>query len=503
MEQNLDVFNENIIKWYEFSNTNKIMQLGKNENITRYLEKIFEEVIVVEKVENININEEKFDYILIYGVEGYYDSIEKVSKFLKEDGKVLLIGRNPFGINNWGKYSIEEKDGVRKLENYYKHNCDISKIKEKIINSNLAKTNIYYAFPDYSQTELVINEKFNIQKSILEKYKPILKDDEIKVFDEIKVLKNIVENNSEMLEFFANSYFIEASKKEIDTDIRFVSYNNCRNEKYRLITLIRDNVVQKIPVNDFAKEHIKQMGETINDIKDCGIDVLDYEENGIIYSKLIKNEKTLDEVLGENYNNLNYVVEILNNIKEILLRNSVKYSENKENIDSKGQDDKLLENLNFMKKAFWDMIPKNCFYINNKFIFFDQEWKKEYLPVEFIIYRSVINSYDLVRKINVDELLEKLNILQYKEYFEKLDEDIRNEIINEKIYKEMYCKEIKAVDNLINENIMYKEYIQKLENEVIKDLQEDNRKKQEYIDLLEEKNRINEEKIKKIFFWKR
>lgn len=503
MKQSLDVFNENIIKWYEFSNTNKIMQLGKNENITRYLEKIFEEVIAIEKVEDININEEKFDYILIYGVEGYYDSIEIVSKFLKEEGKILLIGENPFGINNWGKYSLEEKDGVRKLECYYKRNWNINKIKKKIIESNLTETNMYYAFPSYSQAELIVNEKFNIQKTILEKYKPELKNNEIKIFDEIKVLKNIVKNAPEMLEFFANSYFIEASKKEIDTDIRFISYNNCRNEKYRLITLIRDEVVQKIPANDFAIEHIKQMEETIKDIKDCGINVLDYAENGIIYSKLIENEKTLDEMLGENYNNLNYVVEILNNIKEILLKDSVKYSENKENIDSKGQDDKLLENLHFMKRAFWDMIPKNCFYINNQFVFFDQEWKEEYLPVEFIIYRSVINSYDLVREINVDELLEKLDILQYKEYFEKIDEDIRKEVINEQIYKEMYCKEIKAVDNLINENIMYREYIQKLENEDIKDLRDDNRKKQEYIELLEEKNRINEEKIKKIFFWKR
>lgn len=501
MKQNLDVFNENIIKWYEFSNTNKIMQVGNNENITRYLEKIFTEVIVVEEVENIK--EDNFDYIIIYGVGENCDNISIISRFLKEDGKILLIGENSFGINNWGKYNIEEKSGVRKLENYYKQNCDINKIKKKLINNNFIETNIYYVFPNYSQAELIVNEKFSMQKSIFEKYKPILRDNEIKVFDEIKVLKNIVENNPEMLGFFANSYFIEASKKEIDTDIRFVSYNNCRNEKYRLITLIRDNVVQKIPANDFAVEHIQQMAETINDIKDCGIEVLDYEKNGIIYSKLIKNKKTLDEILGENYYNLNYVVEILKNMKNILLKNSFKYSEIKEDICLKRQDDKLLENLNFMKKAFWDMVPKNCFYINNKFVFFDQEWEKEYLPVEFIIYRSVINSYDLVRKINVDELLEKLDILQYKKYFEELDEDIRKEIIDEKIYKEMYCKEIRTVDNLINENIMYKEYIQKLEKEIIKDLQEDNRKKQEYIELLEEKNRINEEKIRKIFFWKR
>ena len=153
----------------------------------------------------------------------------------------------------------------------------------------------------------------------------------------------------------------------------------------------------------------------------------------------------------------------------------------------------ILQELNYMKKGYWDMITKNCFYINDEFIFFDQEWEKDYLPVEFILYRSIINSYDLVRKIDVDKLLEKLNILQYKAFFGEIDEKLREEIIDKQIHEAMYKKDnLKAIDNLINDNKSYlKElenkdcYIKKLEK-YVEDLKNDNSKKQEYIKILEE-----------------
>ena len=41
-----------------------------------------------------------------------------------------------------------------------------------------------------------------------------------------------------------------------------------------------------------------------------------YEENEKIYSTLIKEEKTLDEIISENSHNLNYIANILKEIKE-------------------------------------------------------------------------------------------------------------------------------------------------------------------------------------------
>jgi len=474
------------------------MLIGENEETEKYLKTITENLTVISRFEDIseNIEKDTFDYIVIYGKEKYDYVIATLTEYLSQDGKLIIAGNNSFGIKNWCRYNSQ-----REINSLITTN--IKQIKNELYNNNLNNTNIFYAFPNYQEAELIVNEKFNIQKNHIEKYNPDITEKEIKIFDEISTLKNIIKNQPEAIELFTNSFLIEASKQEIKTDIKYVSYNNCRNEKYRLITLIKDDVVQKMPANEAATEQIEQMQKTINNIKENGINLLDYEENGIIYSKLIKDQKTLDQYINENYNNLDNIVDILNKMRDVLLKSSIEYKECKDKIDTKGQDEKLLKDLHFMKNGYWDMIAKNCFYIDNQFIFFDQEWEKEYLPVEFLIYRSIINSYDLVRRIKVDDLLEKINLLQYKEYFEQIDKELREEVINEELYKEMYCKEIKGIDNFINENILYEQYIKALQKNIIEPLQEDNRKKQEYILALEQKNKEYEEKLRKKFFWKR
>lgn len=499
----LGIFNSNIIKWYPFKNDKSIIQIGVNEYITKELEKRLKDVKVIGSIENLSFDI-KYDYILIYGYENYSNVIEKLARLLNESGKILIIGNNKTGIDNWSKYCLNDNNGVQMLENHNMKTRNAMYIKENLKKYDF-NTNEFYVFPNYQESEVVINEKFKIEKAHLEKYNPDIQENEIKVFDEIKVLKTIVSINSELLDFFANSYFIEASKEEIKTDVKYVSFNNCRKEKYRLMTIIKEDVVEKVAVNEKSEEHIENMIKIIHNIKENGIDILDYEQNGRIYSKLIKDEKTLDRILFDKRDNLDEVVEILESIKQILLKNSVNIYDVSinEEIRNKIKDDYNLEEdnlkeLHFLKNAYWDMIPKNCFYMNNKFMFFDQEWEKQYLSVEFIIYRSVINSYDLVREVNVDNLLEKLGILQYKEDFQKIDENIRKEIIDNDMYNLMYGKEIKSVNNLINDNKLAQMQIQQLE--------EDNQNKQKYINALEEKNKINEQqlnKIKKIFFWKK
>lgn len=491
--QQLEIFNDNILKWYPIKEFKKVLFIGENAVIEKYLKEKVNDLLTINRFENIEskIKDNKFDYIIIFGMENYDCSIFKISTNLLENGRMIVIGNNHFGITNWNKYSVEF--GTNKIEDEKTNKQTIKKIRKKIIENGLNNTNTFYSFPNYKETELLINEKHEIESSQIDRYSENINPDEIKIFDEIKILKDSINEDSKILDFFANSYLIEASKNNIDTDIKYVSYNNCRNEKYRLITLVKENVVEKIVANKKSENHLSSMKQIIEDIKDIygeKIQILDFEKEGKIYSELVKNTKTLDIIFAEKYKNLDEIVDILNQFKNILLENTLEYQQCKEKVEKFEQDQEMLEKMHYMPKAFWDMVPKNCFYINNKFVFFDQEWVEEYLPVEFIIYRSIINSYDLVRKINVDNLLEKLDILQYKNYFEKLDENIRKNIIDSNIFDKMYCKKSEDIDKIVNENYMNKEYINKLECQIIPDIREDNEKKQQYIESLE--NRIKE-----------
>ena len=100
------------------------------------------------------------------------------------------------------------------------------------------------------------------------------------MFDEIKVLKYIVTNEKELIKFFANSYIIEASNAEVNKGFKYISFNNCRKQEYQLMTIIKDDVVEKLPVNSKAISHINGMANIINDLKKSDIEILDYVENG-------------------------------------------------------------------------------------------------------------------------------------------------------------------------------------------------------------------------------
>ena len=509
MDSELQIFDKNIIIWYDFKKNSSILQLGDNFEITTVLRKQFNCIVTTNQNDAIGKN---FDYVLMYGYENRNEKIDDIKKYLNDDGILLIIGKNDLAINNWSKYNLDVNVGVLDLENHHKRKITIDSIKQELIENELLNINVFFVFPNYKTTEVIINENFKMDKNHIDKYTPDIYKDEIKIFDEIKVLKTLIKINSkETMEIFANSYLIEASKKQIENDVQYVSYNNARKEKYRLITKIRDNVVEKLPIEIESIKHIENMKRNIKEISNQGIQLLDYEENGKIYSKLIKQKQTLDRILASKYNDLDKVTEILNDIREILLKNSIKFNLKIEKSLTQEFDKykSLLKELNFLENAFWDMVPKNCFLIDNNYVFFDQEWEQKYLPVEFIIYRSVINSYDLVRKIDVEVLLKKLNINKYTEYFNKIDGMLRNEIIDENIVKKL-SKKTKSIDNVINDEKMYREnnikqneYIKQLE-ESLKNTKEDNLKKQEYIIALEKQNeqkeQIIKEKSKRKFF---
>lgn len=492
MNQNLECFNTNIVKWYKFNKTNRVMQIGKCKNITDYLEDVFKEVIVFSDIEKINyIEQEKFNYVILYGCENLDIKKLVLSNYLEDDGKFLLIGDNAFGLNNWSKFSNDSETGIQRLEDYSKKIKTIEEIRKELEKYNFEEVNTFYVFPDYRAAEVIINENFKIKMEDIEKYNPNINEGEIKIFDEAKIFKTIISNNPKMINFFANSYFIEVSLKKDSNDIKYISFNNCRKEQYQLLTIIKEDIVEKIAANKTANSHIENMKNIINKMKEKDINILDFEKNNRLYSKLIKNEKTLDRYLFDCSDNIDNIIKIMEEFKQILLKDSISYDECKNKLEYK-ENEEVLKTLHYLEKCYWDMVPKNCFYIDNKFLFFDQEWEKDYLPVEFMIYRSIINSYDLVRKINVDELFKKMDILKYKQYFYKIDKSLRKEVIDKEIYELMYKKEnIKGIDNLQNDNKAYfnelnikGEYIERLEK-YVEDLKKDNNKKQEYIKILE------------------
>ena len=232
--------------------------------------------------------------------------------------------------------------------------------------------------------------------------------------------------------------------------------------------------MEKQEVNEKAHKHYENIKSNIRYLNEKGIKTVDYIENQIIRSKYIEQKNLLNnrltELLEEQKNDEFY--EILDKfIEKISIdtyheENYEKTAFGKYNVEI--QDKTIINDLHFTPKGLWDMTFKNCFYIDNDFYFFDQEWDEPNLPVEYILYRSILYTISLRRFIKIEDLLEKYNLTKYLEIFKKLDDKMQEMVRDDKTwksYKQNNIIDIEATkQELINQNIRNKAQEQEIEN---------------------------------------
>ncbi len=102
------------------------------------------------------------------------------------------------------------------------------------------------------------------------------------------------------------------------------------------------------------------------------------------------------------------------------------------------------ENMHFIKDGFIDLTFENIF-CKDGYLFYDQEWRFENIPIEFILYRAINNLYnynwkELQQKIAKEKILSEFKIIDFVPYFEQLENKIQEEILNQKAIQEQTNK---------------------------------------------------------------
>lgn len=469
----LSTVSQNLINWYPFNTKDTVLQIGGDlGELTQVFCNNCEKVVTIEPniekakaiakryenrenleiiVGNIDdiILEEKFSIITIIGNNPKIklkDNIQKLERNLKENGKFIIAVDNKFGL----RYFMGNPENIlnKKFESLIGYNNEPEKIEsftksslEQIFNSIGYKYTFYYPLPDYKMPNVIFSEKQKAKYNSIDKYNPYYKENSTIIANEIDVYREILKTDQQMFEFFTNSFLIILEKEKNEELPLYISYNNMRKEKYRLITKISKNVVEKKPVSKEAEGHYNNIKKNIELLQQNNIKTVDYIENGSIKSKYINQENLLNTVLTKSLeeNNQQEFENIIEKYIQNLKKNKKVEPEYKDTIFSKYniqiEDKNILKELYFVENGFWDMTFKNCFYIENELYFFDQEWREKNVPIEYILYRSILYTISLRRYVNIEELFEKYHISKYKNIFEALDNKIQEEIRSDKIWK--------------------------------------------------------------------
>lgn len=431
--------------------------------------------VIIGKLNEIEWKE-KFDYIVLCGIVEYaqklYDSktpvldlIEEVKKVLKEEGKLLIATDNKFAMKSY----IGDMDECTLITfdsiTGYKSSKKTYKLGKKELEKTLEMAGFdYYKFlyplPDYKLASLVFSDEYLPSSSKINGYFPYYQDESSIFYSEVDAYDTIIKEKKEMFPFFANSFFVEASRQEVENDTQYISFNNYRKPEYQLMTKIRKDVVEKTAIGKQAKEHFSNMVKNIEELKNENIKILDEVQEEKTVSKFVKT-KLASQMISDNRESPEEILKILHLYKETIEKNAINYIEGMNTVFETylPQVDKtMLEQFHYLKNGYWDMILKNCFIIENECVFFDQEWKEENVPVEFLIYRSIVNIEKIRNKIEEYRLYEKMGIKDYISIFEQLDRAIAEKIIDKEVYG-FYQKKHK--------NPIYDNYELEKENEIL------------------------------------
>jgi len=395
------------------------------------------------------IPEEKFDYVSLIGVLEYaslyskskspfIDYIKVASKFLKQDGKLIIAIENKLGLKYFsglsedhtstayfGLYDLYKEKTVRTFGKF--------ELVELLINCGFKYNNFFYPFPDYKIPIIMLTEKALIEKinisDILFRIIPrdYSKHNNRNFYDNL-VWETIEKNK--LIDQFSNSFLIISSKKKIiiENDLVY-HYTTDRRNRYNVNTTFK-KVSNEIVV---SKSH------TIKNVIKTNENIISHKivSDKYVYGTLLEKKITKEIVAGR----IDGLIENLNMWLKFLFANAIQ--EIDENIY-----------LSKIKKEYFDCIPKNLILHNENVFYFDREWDiNNNMNLYFLILKYFL-FWDNQKIYHIDKffannksylvnifMLLKIPIIKSEfRKFEIFISDLRSEILGNKYkYKFNYC----------------------------------------------------------------
>mgnify|MGYP004577897375 CR=1 FL=1 len=297
---------KNILNWYPFDENGSVLEIGAgmgaitevlcdkcksvtcvelSKNRAKSIEirnKDKENLeIIVGNLNDIDFGTRKFDYITLIGVfeyaalytntqNPYTDFLDNIKKVLKPNGKILIAIENKFGMKYWIGAPEDHTNIVYDGITGYNSDSKVrtfgkEELKQILDKSGFKYKKFYYPLPDYKLPSLIFSDEYLPTEETIENYIPYYYEHTQIEFDEKKAYKEIIKNS--MFDFFANSFFVEASQAEISTDVNL--------KDIKLIPISEES--KRFYEKDYSKKDIKEQIEKIKQEKQTEIENLQNE----------------------------------------------------------------------------------------------------------------------------------------------------------------------------------------------------------------------------------
>lgn len=430
----LSKIRQGILNWYPFDNTKSLLEIGGGYGaLTGLFCSRCAKVTVTEKSKfraeciakrhsrhtHLKVYEgdpteidfgEKFDYIVwIGGLEWYRDGkrtkasyaeyVKKLMQSLKPDGKMLVAAENRYGVRYFCG-DIEPHTGkcFDGIKGYPDGSTGYSFSKQELDDilrmAGFKERKFYYPMPDYEFPQLIYSQNCLPRTGLSERLRPFCHDRGKMIVSENALYDDLADND--VFPFFANSFLVECGTGGETCRVDYSAVTTDRIPLHACITSIyHDNSVWKSACFPEGEKNIQAICRNLDQLEKRGIRTVPYRlENNIMKMPYIEDD-LLSVWVRKNIGNGALAVEkIFRRLYESILQSSDHADAGRNALLDAGNSS--LPWGTILKKAYIEMIPLNCFYVDQEFVFFDQEFVKEYYPAKYVMFRALRNTYSFI-----------------------------------------------------------------------------------------------------------
>ena len=360
--------------------------------------------------------------------------IRMISNYIKPSGHLIAFVPNKFGA----KYICGTVDPVSKISfdgfaPAHSFRYDKYELNELFKEAGYKHIKYFYPFPDYDNPSLVYTDEYKAGAEIAEKLFPAVTDTGSRVMQEREFI--IVAAKAGNAEFFANTFVVECSCGSCSKLIYSCITDSRRDDRAFVTSIFSDNTVRKMPLYEAGKESIKKMASYTKELSAHGVPVVNLKnDNGTGVMERIF-APTLSDHIRNNIKSKEELLYYTDKLNQYIMMSS-EHSDNVCDYFKNVSPEKMGA---ILKRAYFEMIPVNCFVKDDDLLFFDQEYAIDNCPASFIMFRCINDIFRFIPEIksliSQDEMIKKYGLTGlWKDYLK----------IEQEIFRDGYCDDNKT-----------------------------------------------------------
>lgn len=458
-----------MIKWYEVAKENKIVCIVNEDGNSSLIAEALEEKglqinrLSLNQLENrwAALDEAYYDVVVAVDILEYAadpaDLLYRVRCLLKPGGKLLLAADNRLGIRYFcGDQDFFTNKNYDSIENY-RHLLSWEResmkgrayakaeIRDFLEKAGFLNHRFFAVFPRIENPQLLLAEDYEPNEALDIRIFPEYNSPDTVFLMEEELYPSLMEN--QMLHAMANGFFVECPLDEAFSPVNQVTLSAERGAENAMATILRrDGFVEKRALYPEGERKLQILLENNQYLGAHGVQMIDAKvERDAIVMPYVSGIPANDYFRTLFEQDKTVFLEKLDAFWQIILHSSeaVQFDEidwerfepgwEKRKKDDPNRDKwkkiaegspEEKENLGvILKRGYLDLVSLNCFYMEDAFVFYDQELYLENVPAKAIMLRTIEFIYKFNDQLDEimprKELFERYVIWEYRDLFYK------------------------------------------------------------------------------------